>query len=63
MEICSISIREFKIGVLKILNKRQENAFRKQINEQNQYFIEETETLKKNPKNSGDEELSKRDQE
>ena len=53
IEIYDINNREFRIAVLKILNKMQENidrqfnVFKKQI-KQNEYFIKEIETLKNN---------------
>ena len=69
MKICDLNDREFKITTLKkqdARKHRQFNDLRNKINEQNQYFNKETETLKKKKKtnrNSGDEEFSKRDQE
>ena len=54
MEICDVSGREFKVAILKILNKMWENtdrqfsALRKQINEKSEHFTKEIETLKNN---------------
>ena len=63
-EISNLNDREFKIVVIKKLNKLQENSerqfngFRNKINEQKEYFTKEIEALKKKipNRNSGDEE-------
>ena len=69
MEVYNLTDREFKIAVMKKLNELQENSerqfkeLRNKIDEQKEYFIKETDTLKKEPKrNSGTEELNKRDE-
>ena len=65
-EYCNLNDREFKIAVMKKLNKLQENSemqfkeLRNKNNELKEYFIKEIETLKKEPKrNSGAEDLNK----
>ena len=53
MEIYYLNDREFKIVVLKKLNEMQENTdkqfneLRNKINESNEYFTKEIETLKR----------------
>ena len=57
MEHCNLIDREFKIAVMKKLNKLQENAerqlneLRNKINEQKEYFNQRDFNSKKEPKN------------
>ena len=46
-EMCKLNDNEFKIAIIKTLNKVKENA-EKQFNEFRSYFTEEIETIKKN---------------
>lgn len=56
MQICDINDGEFNNEILKKINKMQENSYRQfnelrnKINEQNKYFIKETETEKNTTK-------------
>lgn len=63
-EICDLSNKEFKVGVLRTLTELQENTerqpneIRKTIHKQNEKFNKETEITKKNQTNSGTDEYN-----
>lgn len=65
MKDCDLNDKEFKIVVMKILNKllqnseRQFSEFTSKISEQKEYFTKKTETVRKNQTYSRAEELNK----
>ena len=65
MEDYDLIDKGFKIAVMKKLDELQEiserqfNELRNKISKQKEYFTKEIETLKKNNRNSGAEELNK----